>query len=120
MARKKTRKDDLKPALLMPAKAPASPGRSTFSVSKALDKIRDTLPDTVYQGRKPRLSTLSDASVPRSPAHQSARAKAPLVPDRHRDQPLDMKPLRECKKRPDTNRGNGGSRPFVPWCDRRS
>ena len=36
-------------------------------------------------------------------------------------EPLTMReplPDRTCKARPASSRGSGGSRPFVPWCDK--
>ncbi|UIB81386.1 hypothetical protein [Flyfo microvirus Tbat2_91] len=45
--------------------------------------------------------------------------------NKHTPEPVrspQQKEVREgltCKERPKHNRGNGGSRPFVPWCGRR-
>lgn len=33
---------------------------------------------------------------------------------------LTRKERLTCKARPENSKGNGGSRPFVPWCDRKS
>lgn len=42
---------------------------------------------------------------------------------KHREHPGSHRALREdaahCKARPTQNKGSGGSRDFVPWCDRK-
>lgn len=32
---------------------------------------------------------------------------------------LDMRQASTCKQKPTNTKGKGGSRPFVPWCDRK-
>ena len=74
------------------------------------------LPPTPSNDR-PRITGLHLGAINKSPRTKAVKA---------RTEPLEKSPekVREergptCKPRPTSNRGNGGSRPFVPWCDKK-
>lgn len=110
--------------------------RSVFAVARANAILAAELPSVVYQGRKSlaRLSERSSLSLrPSGPVRASDRlnsepmradARPPLSPSR--DAPLRLEKPEDrqtCKSRPDDSRrkgSGGGSRPFVPWCSKRS
>lgn len=94
-------------------------GGGTFRVARAQRELAEALPYVVL-GRaaldKPRRAVES----PQSPRF------AQIVKPKHRDtrEPLAglrLDPLEPatCKARPEKTKGNGGSRPFVPWCSRK-
>lgn len=57
------------------------------------------------------------------PGHLAARASLVHEAPAHSSETRKEKERPTCKDRPDSRKarkGKGGSRPFVPWCDRRS
>lgn len=74
-------------------------------------------PTPVSEYRKNRSSGLAFGSLDQTPRTKTVRAKT---------EPLkkSLEKVREetgptCKERPKNNRGHGGSRAFVPWCDKK-
>ena len=125
MARK-TRRDtrsDRRTASAVPAPLRSRdpvPKRNTFKVAQAYEELRNSVGDLVYQPR------------PRS----SRTVAAPLQSDATQAQPYKVVSVNKqkervntpektnvnlverptCKPRPTSNKGNGGSRRFIPYC----
>lgn len=102
------------------------PSRSTMRVARANRQLAMELPDTIRQRTEPPIRTarparaVLDAGAPvrpdTAPAHKLRRRPEPKP-----EAPLSMRTERAvCKARPTATKGSGASRPFVPWCDRRS
>lgn len=83
-------------------------GRLNDAHAAAKEAIRNT-PARPNQGR------LSDfGSLSRNKAKKHVKE-----PDERRSPEKQVRDGPTCKERPKNNRGNGGSRSFVPWCGRR-
>lgn len=100
-------------------------GRSVIGAARALDRIRTLLPDVVHTPASRKIRQ-DDAQRPLAASARSFRRDDP-GPDRSRLRLLDPVQPRitrdegsSCKSRPSDTRGSGGSRPFVPWCAKRS
>lgn len=101
-----------------------SPGRGTFAVARARRVLAEELPQVVVSGRAP-IRSISKVSASTEP--EPLRMNRPPMPkpkalrDEARE-PLNMRDRDDetCKGRPSSSRGSGGSRPFVPWCSRKS
>lgn len=99
-----------------------TPGRDTFAVAAANVQAAKELPGILYakpsRGQKaPEKATLTPAATPLPVSTPVPPRKAPIKadPTRDRDQRLATK---TCKAKPRSSKGNGSSRPFVPWCDK--
>lgn len=100
-----------------------SPGRTTIGVARALDDLARSLPDVIYSkaakptpyARAVEREKLAREEQPNTPVHR----KKTLLPEKDKlTLAQDTRDGRSCKKRPEDNRGSGGSRSFVPWCSR--
>lgn len=94
--------------------------RSTLNVGRSLQKLADALPDTVYQRSRNNLSQRARVSTDTpAPTVQAALSKRPVRQDMGQPGQLKLQKDRpHCKKRPESNVGGGGSRPFIPWCNK--
>lgn len=100
--------------------------RSTFRVARAQRVLAEALPDLVTLRADPVKTrsalSRSDQASPLSRVQIAAAAQS-RKPDRVEPEPLRIdRPLPDaptCKARPERSKGNGGSRAFVPWCNRR-
>lgn len=114
-------------------------------VEKEQNKVqrRDRMDAVRHAVRARRLVALDDlkkahsaATVPNQPGRPNAKRVSSYgsltLTDAQQKHKQDRKPdekrspkeekvrdLNNCKERPKSNKGNGGSRPFVPWCGRR-
>lgn len=71
-------------------------------------------PETYRQNRRSRLSFATET---RPPQGEKQRAKKPKEHASSDPALRDDKNSPTCKPRPHKNRGSGGSREFIPWCD---
>jgi len=86
-------------------------------VARANRQLAEDLPDVVLNrtGRISRSDRVWSDYVEPALRAQSSRTKSAAL-DRREPQGLPFSPLQTCKARPESSRGQGGSRPFVPWC----
>ena len=123
----------VRPASSAPRTVPSAarePSRSTFGVRRALDQLAASLPDKVYQRSEARVRALRSQTRSRSDSVAPVPARpVSAAPDRARpsglslDRATDQQKRNDdrCKGRPASNKPNGaggGSRPFVPWCQK--
>lgn len=97
--------------------------RSTFGVARALDEAGRALGPLLYRkGDKPkRAEPARDISPPLRPLAEKPALKS--RPVEARPLTMDRREMETCKSRPDARQsrgGDGGARPFVPWCGRKS
>lgn len=105
--------------------------RNTFRVARAQRVIAEALPDLVTlrgdQVKRDAVATAARRSqvgaAPLSRLQLSQFAEPQKRPERVEPEPLRLDdPKREaptCKARPERSKGSGGSRAFVPWCNRK-
>jgi hypothetical protein len=123
---------------------PSGVSRGSFRVASALDVLGASVPE-VYQAPAkrsapssvkrsvapaPPLSLSSSSSPPSTGPARRAETLRPVqaskpAPDRSTVRPtsVDLRPeqTQSCKARPPSSAGgSGASRPFVPWCSKRS
>lgn len=121
--------------------AASAAGRRVQAAGAALDAVELSTLRTDWSRRSaapvldaPRVVRKFASAQPLT-ARVARPLSAPVDPARERNLSLDVnrkdvvkqaKPSRSerlesprCKPRPKSNRGGGGSRAFVPWCDRR-
>lgn len=101
------------------APAPMSSPRVTRRLvdgihERAVGKATAQAPTPSRPSRASRLSFGSLAETPRAKTDKARTEPLEKSPDKVRE---ERGPT--CKERPKNNRGNGGSRRFVPWCDRK-
>ena len=132
MARKSTKKAASSAVSLPSRFEPAAmdkrlPGRSSFAVARAqaeaARRVRGLLDGVTIErpaARKVRGDTAPDVvravSVSKPPHVKAARVAA--RPDEKQDLRVEKIKPQVCKERPDSSRGNGSGRAFVPWCSR--
>jgi len=99
-----------------------TPGRDTFAVAAANKQAAEELPGVLYA--KPKRVNKDPQKANQTPAISSPPVSTPapprptnrmVSPTEARDQRLATK---TCKAKPRSSKGNGSSRPFVPWCDK--
>lgn len=121
--RKRSRETGLNLAPARRASVPQSP-RARFDPVRAINEASAALGSVLHrQGDKP-LRRHPDRGQPNRPALDVAKGEARRPEPEPKREPLRMEPLRPetCKGKPSERQsrsGSGGSRPFVPWCDRR-
>lgn len=116
--------------------------RSVFAVARANAILAAELPSVVYQGRKSLARPSERSALSLRPAGVPRPSDVVRAPQRLNSEPMraDARPSlspvadaplrlekpedrQTCKSRPDDTRrkgSGGGSRPFVPWCSKRS
>lgn len=137
MAKKKKKDDRGTPQASAPRReripAPAQgvetarPNRGTFAVKRAQNVLAQALPDLVTvktrKGRDPLLPAKPRVQTPPISVSATSRDSKPRKPSGSLPQPnkpLSLDPLPStCKARPTSTTGDGSSRAFVPWCDKR-
>lgn len=121
MARKGSRSRERRGAK-KPLETPRPAQRSTFKVAQAQQELSIAVPTAVYQ--KPNRPESVDAGRRSTPQKRAAKPLAVTAnPQRPREKtrnlpkkPLNIQEKIKCKPQPKTAKGNGTSRPFVPWC----
>lgn len=88
----------------------------TFRASRARREAFDAMPGILHDGgRRPK-----EARKVRAPVDPVlSEAKRPEI---RKERPLSLDETRRgatCKGKPRDSRGSGGSRAFIPWCDRK-
>lgn len=111
---------------LQPQREAQNVGRSTIRVAQARRELVAALPAVIHQSNRDRRA--AEAARLRldqgdSPSRVRPPAFKPKRPLDQGDSPsrdhLDMRRQKPCKSRPESNKSKGGgSRPFIPWCDR--
>jgi len=76
-------------------------------------RSQQAIKDTPSRPNQVRVSDYGSLATQDKAARQVKEPDKKRSPDKVRDGPT-------CKERPKHNRGNGGSRSFVPWCGRKS
>lgn len=85
-----------------------------LSTRRAAKRVRPS----VYDGQvEVKASAKPAAHLNVANREAKASVKGPYRQQMHE---VQREPLRVCKERPKSNRGRGGSRAFIPWCERRS
>lgn len=103
-------------------------GGGVFSAARARDQLIRDLGPVVYSkpDRPVKASQRAGAKADQERASVSLRP----APDRPKKRQDDLRPEKSavdlrrdkdgtCKARPDSSRGSGSGRKFVPWCTRR-
>lgn len=109
---------------------PVAP-RNAFRVAAVKEQIRESLPDVLFTPRKAAKSGAKSSVITldnppdyrdrgeASTAAPARNSKTPPARDLGVSNPEALKrdeTLRGCKAKPNSNKGNGKGRPFVPWC----
>lgn len=99
--------------------------RSAVRVAGALRAAASQMPDIVSPPTRQRVRLAPPLASPapvRAKAAQVVRAATQAKPER--PTALETAPVidapRKCKARPTQNKGNGGSKSYVPWCEGKS
>lgn len=90
--------------------------KAALSATKALASHKDVQQRINETPSRPNVARSSDYG---SLSQNQQAKKQQTEPDKKRSQEKVREDNPSCKPRPEHNRGSGGSRNFVPWCNRK-
>ena len=99
--------------VLVPTRKVIHTAKTLSSRTRAKGRARPVRADMNQTTNRPGRSAAEAKSDRKDVASALQRSRFTPVID-----PTDQG-VRTCKQRPSNNKGNGSSRPFIPWCDRR-